>query len=502
VGAVTRSELRAGGRELSPYAVFVGVALVVGLAMRVALYRSSLSASNSDEAVLGLMVRHALHGQFTTFLWGADYGGTQEVLLTVPVFWLVGSGVNALRVVPLALNVITALLVWRVGRRTLAPRPAVVAGALYWVWPPQTVFLQLHQVGFYASNGIYSALILLAALRARERASAARVALLGLVIGLAFWQTSQIVPVAVPAVAWLVWRERRVLRHAWLAVPLAVLGALPWIVWNASHGWASLHFVSGSNSSYLFRLRTFASPVLPMALGLRQILSQAWLAPYGIAALAYVGLLVLFCVGAYRGRRRDVSLLYVVAAVFPLVMMISPVSFQTIDPRYVTALLPVLALLVAQLATTWARAWGILVLACLVTATWLHDFDRQVQTVSGGQPNAPRSIAPLISTLERLHVDRAYADYWVAYRLAFDTNERIVAVENQFDDVVDRDGDVVPLPDPKVRFRDYDLEVRRGRHAFVFFRGWEPGRPFLAKLTAHGYSRHDVQNFVVYAPPR
>ena len=47
-------------------------------------------------------------------------------------------------------------------------------------------------------------------------------------------------------------------------------------------------------------------------------------------------------------------------------------------------------------------------------------------------PYAPRSFAPLIATLDRLGIDHVYADYWIAYRLDFATQERIIAAENTF----------------------------------------------------------------------
>src|SRR5207237_1428292 len=121
---------------------------------------------------------------------------------------------------------------------------------------------------------------------------------LGLVLGLAFWQTSQVFPLELAAVVWLVWRRAAVLRLAWVAAPLALLGALPWIVWNAGHHWASLHLVSGAQSSYLWRLRLLASPVLPAALGLRRPSSE-WLLPFGVAAAIYMGLVVLFALGVF-----------------------------------------------------------------------------------------------------------------------------------------------------------------------------------------------------------
>jgi hypothetical protein len=481
--------------------VLVVLAACTGIALRVGVYLSVLGDTNSDESVLGLMARHALHGQFTTFLWGTAYGGSQEAWLAAPIFAVFGSSVAALRAVPLALDVVAVLLIWRVGRRTIGERAAVFAAALYWIWPPEALLLPIKEIGFYASNAFYCALILLLVLRAYERPDAARVGALGLVLGLALWQTTQIVPLAVPAVLWLVWRRPAVLRHAWLAVPLAVIGALPWLVWTFEHDFASLHLNSGVSSSYGWRLRTLVSPVLPMALGLRLPGSQVWLVPV-LAAVAYVAVLALFAYGAYRSRRRVTSLLYAVCLVFPFLMAISPKTYLTTDPRYLSALMPVFALLLAQLARTNARATLVLLVAGALTVAWVRDSYEHLHAGRGDASTAPHSIAPLIATLDDLHIRRAFADYWIAYRLAFESRERIIAVENKFDDLYVRNGVVEPTADPFVRYWPYDRDVRESaRHAFVFFRRKQPEHDFIAKLRAHGYTRHDVQTFVVYAPP-
>ena len=77
--------------------VLVLLAAGVGIALRIAVQLSVLGDTNSDESVLGLMARHALHGQFTTFLWGTAYGGSQEALLAAPIFGIFGRSIAALR---------------------------------------------------------------------------------------------------------------------------------------------------------------------------------------------------------------------------------------------------------------------------------------------------------------------------------------------------------------------------------------------------------------------
>src|SRR4051794_40988498 len=185
---------------LSPWGVAIAVVGAAGIALRVWADRSDLGIPNSDEAVVGLMARHFVDGEWTTFFWGQAYGGSQEAMLAVPGFVLFGSNWLALRAVPLALFVAAVVLVWRVGLRTIGEFGAGSAALLYWIWPPFVIYQLTHQMGFYGSDVFYVALLLLLALRIAERPDRTRVALFGLVLGLGFWETSQIVPVAIPIV--------------------------------------------------------------------------------------------------------------------------------------------------------------------------------------------------------------------------------------------------------------------------------------------------------------
>src|SRR5690242_8507313 len=93
----------------------VALAAAAGIGLRVWVYGALLGAPDSDEAIVGLMIRHALHGQITTFYWDQPYGGSQEVLLGVPVFAAFGSGLLQLRVISMTLYAVAAVIVWRVG---------------------------------------------------------------------------------------------------------------------------------------------------------------------------------------------------------------------------------------------------------------------------------------------------------------------------------------------------------------------------------------------------
>ena len=502
----------------SPWTAIVLLVAAGGVALRVWVYRSALGVPDSDEAIVGLMARNVWDGEVSAFFWGQGFGGTQEVILTAPLFLAAGSGWLTLRLVPVALAAIAAVLVWRVGRRTIGEPAARVAGCLLWIWPPFTLVKLTYQHGFYASGVLYCALVLLVALRMVEQPSRARVGILGLVVGLGLWQSVQLAPIVVATVAWAIWKKPSWLRNAWVAVLLALVGALPSIVWNALHDWGSLESPIEATTSYWHRLRIFASPLLPMLLGLRTPFTQERVLPSVVTLAALAGLLVLFVWGAYRTRHRVASLLYVVAAAFPVIYAFAPQTLFSQEPRYLVVLSPVVVLLVAQLATSYWRAALVLVTAFALTIVTLERMETYARTVSPQPPVAPRDLQPLISALDRLGLDRVYADFWLAYRLTFDTDERIIASQSKLTRVGLVSGKALASRHPFHRHRAYEREVEVARPGFVFFRrslatgaDRAPGagakarvaelRRLVTKLDGYGYRRVAVGPFVVYAPP-
>ena len=488
-----------GGLALHRWGVVVGLSGCAGLALRIWAYRSAIGVPTSDDGVVGLMALHAMRGQFTTFFWGQAYGGSQEALLTVPVFWLFGPSWLALRIVPIMLTAVAAVLVWRVGRRTIGEPAATIAGALFWIWPPFAIYKLTHQNGFYASDVVYAALLLLLALRVVERPDRVRVGLLGLVFGLAFWQTSQVVPLAAGVLVWTIGKRPKALRQLWVAVPLAALGALPWIVYNARHHWQSLFVMSQGGGTYIERLRIFFSPLVPMTLGLRATWTQQVILPHLLTDAVYAALLCAFAYGGYRALRRDASLIYLVALMFPFIYAISRWTYADTEPRYLTALIPVLALLLAQPARRLPVAIALLACACALSVVNLQRMNA-VALLPRTYPPANRNLSPLVSTLDRLGIDRVYAGYEIAYLLDFATKERIIAVMNK-SPLVYAHGQATPRPRPGfIRWPAYDRVVRGAPHAFVFYEQEIPASTVVPQLRRDGYHAYTAGLFVVYVP--
>jgi len=485
------------------YGFGIAVVVAAGIVLRVWVYKTPAGAPDSDEAIVGLMTRHAVHGEFTTFYWGQPYGGSQEALLGVPLFAMFGSSLVALRLVPICLTAIAAVLVWRAGRRMFGDPGGAVAALLLWLWPAYAIVHTTPAFGFYGATLVYVSLLLLLALRFVDAPTAWRAACFGLALGLGFWESAQIIPVALPVIAWTIWHGRPGLRAAAAAAAGAVVGALPWLVWNIRNDWHSV-LARANLTQYVHGLRLFFSPLLPMLLGLRTPLTGELLLPKPVMYAIYVALLLAVVWGAVRFARTDASLVYAAAIAFPFIWAISHrVSLLTSHPVYLVVASPLIVLVVGSFVRTALVGAVVLALAVCVSAVTIHRMNAWLgASRPHWPPNTPRRLSSLVATLDRLRLDHVYAEYWIAYRLDFDSNERLVATPDDWLHWTVHNGVVSPVPSVTVRYRRYQAEVLHHRHGFVFFRRPIEPTPIVAALRGHGYSRTLAGPFVVWAPPR
>jgi hypothetical protein len=454
-------------------------AIAAGVGLRAWVLSSPLGTLDADEAVWGLMARHALDGELSTFYWGQSYGGTQEVLLTAAVFAVAGSSTLALKLVPVALFAVAAVLVWRVGIRTIGEPAARIAAALFWVWPSYLVWKSTRAHGFYGTALVLSLLTLLLVLRLRERPSRVDAGLLGLALGLGWWATPQFALVAAPAVVWLAWARRHSLLRFWPAVPAAVLGALPWLVTNVRHDWYSFSFAPGGGT-YLSRFRGFFTATLPMALDLRVPFALEWAFGPVLSGLLLLAALGWVAYLALRRRDRLGPLLAVVLA-FPFLYAASSFTWLVEEPRYLVLLLPVVALLLAEGLRRTSVAAVALAAACALTATGLVRMEEssRYQTRTG-HVDVPDDLRPLLDALDERGDRNVIAEYWVAERITFESEERIVANSPRYPKFTVRVG-----------------ADANAAHVFVAGTAAEERRREL--LEADGYARVPVGGFILYS---
>lgn len=466
------------------WALVLGGAVVAGIVLRVWILSGPLGMAESDEAIVGLMAQDALDGEFRVFYWVNYYSGTQEVLLTAALFALVGSSVVALKVVPVLLLAASSLVTWRIGRLTVGEPAARVGAALLWVWPPFLSFWSTKARSAYGVGLLCAAVVLWMALRLREQPRKLDAAILGFALGCGVWSTQQSLLMALPAVAWLVWRRPGVLRLTHYAVAGGFVGGAPWIAWNATHGFKGVlpvTAVADEETTYFSRFSDLFAIVLPEWLGLRLAYSKDWLVwpPLGLAITAGVVALLL---ALLVRRPHGTEPLLVIAAMYPFIYAATSFTYFTDEPRHLTFIAPVPALLLTTALRRPAVAAAALALAVAWTSFYLVRLEEQGRFRYLDQP---ADMGPLIGLLESEREDRVFADYWIAYRLDFESDELIIATSTGF-----------------VRNADYDALVKAAPNpAYVYVEGSSADRAARPRHERDGYRRLTRGGWTAYVRP-
>ena len=406
---------------------------------------------NTDGAYGAVVALHLLEGALPApvFTEGASYQGTLKGHLAA-LFSVLTGAEDLSRMLVLAgvvLSLVFIVATMALARR-IGGRPAALASGLYLALGPKflTVF-SLNSVGQYvdvlALGGL--ALALLPPLLQDEPGPQDRLRALavGLLLGAAFWQQPVATGYAITAGLALALRRgpRTGRRWGWMAAGL-VVGALPVVIWNVRHDWASGEIMGRDGVG--LRAQAVALPYLlrrtldtsfPVLAGVSP--GHPWLRVGGGTLRVLAGLLVPATLAAFlvqRGReivasiragRPSPALLppVLLAACLALVWATAAGAVYS-RPRY---LLPVMAATAVQLGVVWAGLWGrSRVLAAAVLALLLGlNVSGTISRLRDGGPTSAY-YRGVLRSLETKGVRTGYADFSLAAPLTMFTRERIL----------------------------------------------------------------------------
>jgi hypothetical protein len=415
--------------------VLIGLGIVAGVVLRVVVLRNHLGTLDSDEAIVGLMARDVVHGHFRTFFWGQPYGGAIEPVLSAPIVALAPTTVIGLKLVPVILAAIAALIVWRIGRRTLGPWPGAVAGVIIWCWPANFVWWSTKATGFYEALLVCSTGLVLIAIRFVQDGPSRRDALLfGLLAGIGWWLSPQVLYAAVPTTLWVAvvivrrdgWRGFTTV--AW-ALPTFALGAAPWLVFVARNGLLPLdsRYEAGTGG-YTSHLHTFVTDGVPTVLGAR-IIREVRHIPYSRLFLVFIVVTALVALWVRRPRSLADPMVLVIAAgiAYPFLLAAAKNASYVGEGRYEFFLSPWIALLLAGAVTRWQTGALVVGVLTLMTAVGIAAAPVGITSPDVGGKVVPREIAPAVAALDRLGDPPVWSDYWIAMRLRYQSDRRVLA---------------------------------------------------------------------------
>jgi hypothetical protein len=402
------------------------VAVVAGVMARLVILFGPLGRPDADEVITGLMARHVLDGGgFPLFFWGQNYGGTLQLVPVTLSTWAFGSSVAALRLPTIVLAAVNAVLVWRLARLFL-PRPsAQAAGLLLWLGPPAALWFGVREMLFYQPTVTLGLVLGILGVRWRERRRALDAALATAILAVGVWTSPNMVYFAVPALVtaaapWI--RGRRAVVAA--VVGIAAAAAVSVVIDRRLVSGASHTPVIGT---YASRLVWFGEIGLPASLGIVELLTLRWVV-VPLSVCAY-GIALWLLARAWWPGAKDLAWDAVGLAAFPLLFAIVPFGPDEPNLRYLFFVSPFLVVVFARLVTRPRLAALALTVMFAVTVVGLIRLAVVSEQGPVAGPTRVGNVGDLsaaIAVLDADQVDAVFADYWVAYRLAFETQGRIV----------------------------------------------------------------------------
>nr|WP_294692712.1 hypothetical protein [uncultured Friedmanniella sp.] len=464
-------------------------AAALGLAVRVWLMRTSLSALNSDEAVTGLQAFEVLGGRFRAVVAGNEYGSTTETYLFAPVLAL-WTGVGPLRMLPVLLSVVAGYALYRMALPILGRVPAAAVALVGWTTSGALALIFLRAYMGYTTGFIAQVAALALACHAmRTEHKLARTAILGgFAGGFAAWSHPVFGTVALLSLSVPTLYRWRALRRWWL--PLAaggVLGAGPWLLFMARNGWPESALATVP-TTYPQRLTRFFTELLPRGFGLRTP-GGDWVGPDTLAVLVAALLIGVSAAGmvtlvVLRGRSALPILVAGVLA-FPFLASFPPLGFVA-DGRYALPLMPQLLMglgawlllvperirhspwLVVTVPTVWALLLVVPVVHHQIRWEWVD-------------PHA--DVKQVVRELESRQIRYLDGDYWTTYVADYLADGRLHAAV-----------------DVSVRLSEDQAAVDAADPSQVGYLYYDGAPPDL-RLPLERYELVSIGNYDLYVPP-
>lgn len=448
--------------------------VIYGFVVRLWIVFGRLGRLNSDETIGGLLAARIAEGEPRAFYWAQHYGGTVEAWGMAALFKMLPGDRWMFVAVPIIESMAICALTMALVRARLGRESAWVAGAVVWCYPTAFVWFSTRPMLFYQPTVILG--LTLAWLTGRIVAGRRHPAwwmTIGLVAGVGWWTSPQVLFFAVPCLVILVRRVRITPVEGVLALIASLIGAFPWIVANLRSSGASLTPVPGDGHGYLDHVGAQLTHGFPMSLGLRVPFTERWLIESG---RWFLGLVAVVVVGWALLRtirhRRMVWVLTGTLATFPLLHALGPSSQFVGNGRYYSFLAPAIGAVAAGAVSRRRSAAAMLAVMLVITTVGFTKM-RHLDVAS-------EDTGPLIATLHGRGIDAVYSSYWLAYKITWESKRQIVASPTEFD-----------------RYPAYTTFVRQSaRVAYVFWMPFEPdaetSRAALDALAAIGVGSESI----------
>jgi hypothetical protein len=438
--------------------------LLVAFVVRLDFLFANAFVIDADEAIVGLMAQHIVQGEpVPTFYYGQHYMGSFESICAAILFKVFGPSSWALKTVPLFFSLIWVGLVFRLGC-LLKDFSLGILMALPLAVSPQmlTIWSGMARGGYSEILCLGTWALIIAIQWARQsRKTIFPLLQLSFVLGFGFWVNNQIVFFILPLFLFVIatllrdwtlpWagRLRRFALYAAVGVLAFLIGGLPFWLYNVRLGFPSFGIASTVSleeaTQHFFNLLTVSAPILGGARRQWQF-TDVWtgssllLAVIGasclLAILAHRAREILRCLGGHFDYNFPAELLLGLLATIVLVFSLSSFGTLTESPRYLLPLYVPYAFLLAFGTQLFVQYFGRLGFVPFLLVLCIH----LASNYAGGRalPGEPfvakgervsKNHDELNSWLLAQQIPLVRTNYWIGYRLAFETQEKVRFVQ-------------------------------------------------------------------------
>ena len=419
---------------------------------------------DADEGIVGLMAKHIAQGEPPpVFYYGQHYMGSFESLLIALVFKAFGVSSAALKSVPLVLSLFLVPLVYALTRQISDERGARAAAILTAVCPSALVIWSSMARGGFIEIVVLGALSLLLAVKwlKEEKPTVFASFLIGVVLGFGWWVNNQVVYFALPIgffmLGRLLWGARpggaidflqnirAVLVHCTSGMLGFFAGSLPFWIYNFQNGFKSFEMLRRARSSdMLAHLCGVFDTAIPILLGARRFWQTEDLFPYSssLAAAIYAALLLIVLWPRRRAildllrfkidSERPVELFLTFLVVCLGVFVASSFGYLVEAPRYLLPLyVGIFVLSGASLSVISvrmplaAKCLLLVIIGLNLCSSYLGGRALPGEPFVFKGERVAKSHAELIEWLKQNEIIWVRTNYWIGYRLAFETREQV-----------------------------------------------------------------------------